>query len=68
MRVSLYSRQFSTGQEYTNCARMFRLDIRMSYFTESLIWHWTVLPREVVKAQSLEVFKKRLAVALSAVV
>ena len=41
----------------------FRLDIRKNFFT-----HWNGLPKEVVDATSLEVFKARLDVALGSLV
>ena len=42
-----------------------RLDIRKKFFTVRLARHWKKLPREVVDAPSLAVFKARLDGALS---
>ena len=42
-----------------------RLDIRKKFFTRRMVKHWHRLPREVVAAPSLEVFKARLDGALS---
>ncbi|GAB0199269.1 mitochondrial enolase superfamily member 1 [Grus japonensis] len=46
----------------------FSLDVRKKFFTVMLVRHWNRLPREVVEAPSLEVFKARLDEALGNVV
>jgi len=42
----------------------FKLDIGKNVFTDRVVRHWTRLPREVAESPSLEVFKKRVDVAL----
>ena len=46
----------------------FRLDVRGKFFTERAVRCWNRLPREIVDAQSLEVFKARLDGALGSLV
>jgi len=46
----------------------FRPDLRKKCFTMRVVKHWNTLPRETVKAQSLEIFKARLDGALSKLV
>ena len=53
------------GNSFKLTVGRFRLDIRNKFFTVREVSHWMRLPREVVAAPSLEVFKARLDRALS---
>lgn len=44
------------------------LDIRKKFFMERVIKCWNGLPQEVMEAPSLDAFRRRLAVALGAMV
>ena len=46
----------------------FGLDIRKNFSTEGALRHWHRLPREVGESPSLEVFKRRVGVALQGTV
>ena len=53
------------GNDFKLKEGRFRLDRRKNFFTRRLVGHWHRLPRGVVDAPSLEVFKARLDGALS---
>jgi len=47
------------------CQGWFRLDIRRNFFTVRVVKHWNRLPREVVDAPCLSIFKRHLENALN---
>ncbi|TRZ06678.1 hypothetical protein HGM15179_020428 [Zosterops borbonicus] len=52
------------GHSLKLCQGKYRLDIRKKFFTERVIKYWNSLPGEVVESPSLDVFKRKLDVAL----
>jgi len=64
----LLTRAFSDrtrGNSFRMKEGRFRLYMRKKFFTKRVVRHWNRLPREVVAAPSLEVFKARRDGALS---
>ena len=50
------------------CKGRFKLNNMKNFFSESLLRHWTGVPRDVVGSPFLKVFKKRVSVALRGMV
>jgi len=62
---SLVSSHKRHGNGSKLCQVGFRLDIRKQFFTERVVKHWNRVPREMVDAPSLAVFKRHLDNALN---
>ncbi|TRZ17218.1 hypothetical protein HGM15179_009891 [Zosterops borbonicus] len=70
--LPLYSALATTdrtrGHSLKLCQGKYRLDMRKKFFTERVIKYWNSLSREVVESPSLDMFKKRLDMALNAMI
>ncbi|KAK4822685.1 hypothetical protein QYF61_019554, partial [Mycteria americana] len=55
----------NSGQGFSKTSSPSKCFIRKHFFTESVVKHWNRLPREVVDAPSLSVFKRHLDNALN---
>ena len=56
------------GNDFKLRQERLRLDITRKFFTQRVVTHWNMLPKEVVDAPSLEAFKARLDVTLGSLV
>ena len=61
---SRVSKDFGADSSLKLCQRRFRVDIRKNFFLEREVKYWHRLPRKLMESLSLEVFKKRVDVAL----
>lgn len=63
-----FMRRRTSGRTQGNSLKLeqgrFILDIRKNFFRDSMVKHWNGLSREVVASPSLEVFKRRVDVAV----
>lgn len=66
MEVGLFSQVTDDrrGNRLKLHQRRFRLDTRKNFFTEMVVRYCKRLLKEVIESQSLEVFKRRVDVAL----
>jgi len=59
----------SSDRTHSNGSKLhqerFRLDITKHVFTKKVVKHWNMLPKEVLNASSLSVFKRHLDSALN---
>lgn len=67
MGVGLFS-QSATNRTRGHRLKLCQVNVSKKFFTERLIRHWSVLPREVLESLSLGVFKESLDLAVGAVV
>ncbi|RMC01664.1 hypothetical protein DUI87_21677 [Hirundo rustica rustica] len=56
------------GYSLKLCQGKYKLHVRKKFFTRRVIKYWNGLPREMVESPSLDMFKKRLDVAVGAMV
>lgn len=67
MGVGLFS-QSASNRTRGHRLKLCQVDVSKKFFTEELVRHWNVLPREEGESVSLGVFKERLDMAVGAMV